>query len=142
MRSAPSVFIDAAHNPHGAAALAAALEEEFAFRRLITVVGMMADKDAKGILEALEPISTEIILTSNTSPRAMDVEDLAAIAQDIFGDDRIVVEPRLDLAIETAVRLVEEVGDPSEPLAGGGIVVTGSVVTAGEARTLFGKAPA
>jgi dihydrofolate synthase/folylpolyglutamate synthase len=142
MRSAPSVFIDAAHNPHGATALATALEEEFAFRRLIAVVGIMADKDAKGILEALEPVATEIILTRNTSPRAMDVEDLAGIAQDIFGDDRIVVEPRLDSAIETAVRLVEEIGDPNEPLAGGGIVVTGSVVTAGEARTLFGKAPA
>ncbi|MBP2319778.1 dihydrofolate synthase/folylpolyglutamate synthase [Kibdelosporangium banguiense] len=142
MRSAPSVFIDAAHNPHGASALAAALEEEFAFRRLIPVVGMMADKDAKGILEALEPVSTEIILTRNTSPRAMDVEELASIAQDIFGDERIVVEPRLDSAIETAVRLVEEAGEANEPLAGGGIVVTGSVVTAGEARTLFGKVPA
>jgi dihydrofolate synthase/folylpolyglutamate synthase len=142
MRSAPSVFIDAAHNPHGATALAAALQEEFAFRRLITVVGIMADKDAKGILQALEPVSTEIILTTSSSPRAMDVEELAGIAQDIFGDDRIVVEPRLDVAIETAVRLVQQVGDDREPLAGGGIVVTGSVVTVGEARTLFGKAPA
>jgi dihydrofolate synthase/folylpolyglutamate synthase len=142
MRSAPSVFIDAAHNPHGARALAAALDEEFAFRRLIAVVGMMADKDAKGILEALEPVTTEIVLTRNTSPRAMDVEELASVAQDIFGDDRIVVESRLDTAIETAVQLVEEVGDPSEPLAGGGVIVTGSVVTAGEARTLFGKVPA
>ncbi|CAM4032862.1 folylpolyglutamate synthase/dihydrofolate synthase family protein [Kibdelosporangium persicum] len=142
MRSAPSVFIDAAHNPHGASALAAALEDEFAFRRLIAVVGMMGDKDAKGILEALEPVVTEIILTRNTSPRAMDVDELATIAQDIFGDERIVVQPRLDAALETAVQLVEEVGEPNEPLAGGGIVVTGSVVTAGEARTLFGKDPA
>ncbi|WP_083753611.1 bifunctional tetrahydrofolate synthase/dihydrofolate synthase [Actinosynnema sp. ALI-1.44] len=142
MRSAPSVFIDAAHNPHGAAALASALEDEFAFRRLIGVVGMMADKDAKGILEALEPAVTDIILTRTTSPRAMDVDELASIARDIFGDERIVVEPRLDTALETAVQLVEEVGDPNEPLAGGGIVVTGSVVTAGEARTLFGKVPA
>nr|WP_042194374.1 folylpolyglutamate synthase/dihydrofolate synthase family protein [Kibdelosporangium sp. MJ126-NF4]CEL21277.1 Dihydrofolate synthase @ Folylpolyglutamate synthase [Kibdelosporangium sp. MJ126-NF4]CTQ96155.1 Dihydrofolate synthase (EC 6.3.2.12) @ Folylpolyglutamate synthase (EC 6.3.2.17) [Kibdelosporangium sp. MJ126-NF4] len=142
MRSAPSVFIDAAHNPHGAAALASALRDEFAFRRLVAVVGMMADKDAKGILEALEPVVTDVILTRNTSPRAMDVDELASIAQDIFGDERIVVESRLDTALETAVRLVEEVGDPNEPLAGGGIVVTGSVVTAGEARTLFGKVPA
>jgi dihydrofolate synthase/folylpolyglutamate synthase len=141
MRSAPTVFIDAAHNPHGAGALAAALDEEFAFRRLITVVGMMADKDAKGILEALEPVSTEIVLTRNTSPRAMDPDELASVARDIFGDDRIVVEPRLDSAIEAAVHLAEEVGDPNEPLAGGGVVVTGSVVTAGEARTLFGKVP-
>jgi dihydrofolate synthase/folylpolyglutamate synthase len=142
MRSAPSVFIDAAHNPHGATALATALDEEFAFRRLISVVGVMADKDAKGILAALEPISTDIVLTRNNSPRAMDVDELAGIARDIFGDERIVVEPRLDNAVEAAVQLAEELGDPNEPLAGGGVVVTGSVVTAGEARTLFGKVPA
>jgi dihydrofolate synthase / folylpolyglutamate synthase len=141
MRSAPTVFIDAAHNPHGARALAGALDEEFAFRRLIAVVGMMADKDAKGILEALEPVVTDIVLTRNNSPRAMDVDELASIARDIFGDDRIVVEPRLDAAIQTAVRLAEELGDPNEPLAGGGVIVTGSVVTAGEARRLFGKVP-
>jgi dihydrofolate synthase/folylpolyglutamate synthase len=142
MRSAPSVFLDAAHNPHGARALAAALRDEFAFRRLIAVVGMMADKDAKGILEALEPVTTDIVLTQSGSPRAMNVEDLANIARDIVGDERIVVEAQLDDAIETAVRLAEEVGDPNEPLAGGGVVVTGSVVTAGEARTLFGRVPA
>jgi dihydrofolate synthase/folylpolyglutamate synthase len=141
MRSAPTVFIDAAHNPHGANALAATLEDEFTFRRLIAVIGVMADKDAKGILEALEPVTTDLVLTRNTSPRAMDVDELAGIARDIFGPDRIVVEPRLDDAIETAVTLAEEVGDPTEPLAGGGVVVTGSVVTAGEARTLFGKVP-
>jgi dihydrofolate synthase/folylpolyglutamate synthase len=142
MRSAPSVFIDAAHNPHGARALAAALQDEFAFRRLIAVVGIMADKDAKGILEALEPVTTDIVLTQSASPRAMDVDELANIARDIVGDERLVVEQRLDDAIETAVRLAEEVGDPNEPLAGGGVVVTGSVVTAGEARTLFGRVPA
>jgi dihydrofolate synthase/folylpolyglutamate synthase len=141
MRSAPTVFIDAAHNPHGANALAATLEDEFTFRRLIAVIGVMADKDAKGILEALEPVTTDLVLTRNTSPRAMDVDELAGIARDIFGPDRIVIEPRLDDAIETAVTLAEEVGDPTEPLAGGGVVVTGSVVTAGEARTLFGKVP-
>jgi dihydrofolate synthase/folylpolyglutamate synthase len=72
----------------------------------------------------------------------MDVDELAGIARDIFGDERIVVEPRLDNAVEAAVQLAEELGDPNEPLAGGGVVVTGSVVTAGEARTLFGKVPA
>jgi dihydrofolate synthase/folylpolyglutamate synthase len=141
VRSAPTVFIDAAHNPHGANALAAALEDEFAFRRLIAVVGVMADKDAKGILEALEPVVTDLVLTRNSSPRAMDVDDLAGVARDIFDPDRTVVEPRLDDAIETAITLAEEVGDPDEPLAGGGVLVTGSVVTVGEARALFGKLP-
>jgi dihydrofolate synthase/folylpolyglutamate synthase len=51
VRAAPAVMIDAAHNPHGARALAATVAEEFAFRRLVAVVGVMAEKDAHGILE-------------------------------------------------------------------------------------------
>ncbi|AHH94962.1 folylpolyglutamate synthase/dihydrofolate synthase family protein [Kutzneria viridogrisea] len=142
VRSAPSVFVDAAHNPHGARALAEALAGQFAFRRLVGVVGVMADKDAEGILTALEPVLTEVVLTSNGSPRAMDADALGAVAREIFGEDRIVVEPRLDDAVETAVQLAEETEDPDEPVSGGGVVVTGSVVTAGAARALFGKEPA
>lgn len=142
VRSAPTVLLDAAHNPHGAQALAAALDEEFDFRKLIAVVGVLGDKDAHGILDALEPVVAEVVLTQNSSPRAMPADDLAAVARDIFGPDRIVVEPRLDDAIETAVGLAEETAEPGQPLSGAGVVVTGSVVTAGEARALFGKEPA
>ena len=142
LRSAPSVFVDAAHNPHGARALAAALDSEFGFRRLVAVVAVMQDKDAAGILAELEPVVTEVVLTSNSSPRAMDADVLGGVAREIFGDERIVVEPRLDDAIETAVRLAETVDEPGEPLSGAGVVATGSVVTAGEVRALFGKEPA
>jgi dihydrofolate synthase/folylpolyglutamate synthase len=142
VRAAPTVLLDAAHNPHGARALAAAITEEFAFRRLAAVVGVMADKDARGILEALEPVVSEIVVTRNSSPRSMPLEELNDLALSIFGEDRVVAEPSLDAAIETAIALVEENDDPEEPLAGGGVLVTGSVVTAGEARTLFGKEPA
>jgi dihydrofolate synthase / folylpolyglutamate synthase len=142
VRSAPTVLLDAAHNPHGAAALAAALTEEFDFRRLVAVIGVMADKDAHGILAELEPVVSEVVLTANASPRAMPPDDLAAVALDVFGADRIVVEPRLGDAIEAAIGLAEEVGEPGQPLSGAGVVVTGSVVTAGEARALFGKEPA
>lgn len=142
VRSAPSVFIDAAHNPHGAKALAAALDSEFDFRRLVAVVGVMADKDAAGILTELEPVVAEVVITSNSSPRAMDADVLGGVAREIFGEDRIVVEPRLDNAIEAAVQLAESTDDPHEPLAGAGVIATGSVVTAGEVRALFGKEPA
>ncbi|GAA5151139.1 folylpolyglutamate synthase/dihydrofolate synthase family protein [Amycolatopsis dongchuanensis] len=140
VRAAPTVLIDAAHNPHGARALAATISEEFAFRRLAAVVSVMGDKDARGILEALEPVVSEIVVTRNNSERAMPLDELNDLALSIFGEDRVVAEPSLDAAIETAVALVEETDD--EPLAGGGVLVTGSVVTAGEARTLFGKEPA
>ena len=142
VRAAPTVLLDAAHNPHGANALAAALTEEFDFRKLVGVVAVLADKDARGILTALEPVLQEVVLTENSSMRSMPVDDLAAIAKDIFGTDRIVVEPQLPNAVETAVELAEDIAEPGHPLSGAGVIITGSVVTAGEARALFGKEPA
>ncbi|WHT20813.1 bifunctional folylpolyglutamate synthase/dihydrofolate synthase [Crossiella sp. CA-258035] len=142
LRTAPTVLVDAAHNPHGAKALAAALEAEFGFRKLVAVVSVMGDKDATGILTELEPVAHEIVLTQNSSPRAMDVDDLAVLAMPIFGEDRILVEAHLPDALEAAIRLAEETDNPDEPVYGGGVVVTGSVVTAGETRALLGKAPA
>ncbi|HEY3262432.1 MAG TPA: folylpolyglutamate synthase/dihydrofolate synthase family protein [Pseudonocardiaceae bacterium] len=141
LRTAPAVFADAAHNPHGARALAVALRDDFAFGRLVAVVATMADKDARGILAQLEPAADEVVITRNSSPRAHDVDELAAIAVELFGADRVNVEPRLDDAVSAAVQLAEDAADAGQ-LAGAGVVITGSVVTAGEARTLFGKEPA
>ncbi len=144
MRSAPTVFIDAAHNPAGAAALAQALQEEFDFRFLVGVVSVMADKDVDGILAALEPVLDQIVVTHNGSPRALDVEALAIRAEERFGPERVISAATLPDAIETATALVEEAGNEGEGVGGfGGVgmVITGSVVTAGAARTLFGKDP-
>ncbi len=136
VRSAPTILVDAAHNPAGMAATVAAINEAFDFRRLVAVVAMLTDKDVRGILEQLEPIAAEVVVTENSSNRALAVDALAAQAVDVFGADRVTVEPRLDDALEAAVRLAEDTGD--DILAGTGVLVTGSVVTAGEARTLLG----
>jgi dihydrofolate synthase / folylpolyglutamate synthase len=144
LRSAPTVFIDAAHNPAGAVALAQALGEEFDFRFLVGVISVMADKDIDGILAALEPVLDQIVVTHNGSPRALDVEALAIRAEERFGQERVITAQALPDAIETATALVEEAGTEGEGLGGfGGVgmVITGSVVTAGAARTLFGKEP-
>ena len=141
VRNAPTVFLDAAHNPHGAAALAAALGEEFDFRKLVGVVAVMAEKDASGLLAALEPVLDEVVITRNASPRAMDVEALAALAVARFGDERVVVVDDLAGALETAIAQAEQAAE-DEAVSGAGVIVTGSVVTAGEARTLLGKDPA
>ncbi|QII05816.1 bifunctional folylpolyglutamate synthase/dihydrofolate synthase [Rhodococcoides fascians A25f] len=142
VRNAPTVFLDAAHNPHGAAALAAALNDEFDFRKLVGVVSVMADKDVGAILDELEPVFDDIVVTHNGSARAMDVDALADIAVAKFGDERVVVASTLPDALETAIGLAEEVAEPGEAVSGAGVVVTGSVVTVGAARTLFGKDPA
>lgn len=143
VRSAPAVFLDAAHNPHGAAALAETLQSEFDFRRLVGVISVKGDKDVAGILGALEPAFDEIVVTHNGSPRAMETDALAGIALEIFGEDRVVVAPTLLDAVETATAMVEEAAEDggAEGFSGTGIVITGSVVTAGAARTLFGKDP-
>jgi dihydrofolate synthase/folylpolyglutamate synthase len=140
MRSAPTVFIDAAHNPAGAAALTATLDQEFDFRYLVGVVSIMADKDVDGILAALEPAFDVIVVTHNGSPRAMDLEGLAMRAEERFGPERVVVAPTIADAIETATAMVEESGN-DDGYSGSGMVITGSVVTAGVARTLFGRDP-
>jgi len=132
----PTVLADAAHNPHGARALAAALTTEFRFTRLVGVIGVMREKDSRGILAELEPVLQEIVVTANSSPRAMDPDELGALATDVFGADRVSVEPSLSRAVEQAGELAEEGGE-----SGVGVVVTGSVVTVGETRTLFGLEP-
>jgi dihydrofolate synthase/folylpolyglutamate synthase len=142
MRSAPTVFVDAAHNPAGAAALAQTLAEEFDFRFLAGVVSVMSDKDVGGILRALEPVFDQIVVTHNGSPRALDVESLALSAQQYFGPDRVVTAENLRDAIDTATALVDDADADDESFSGTGIVVTGSVVTAGAARSLFGRDPA
>lgn len=140
VRSAPTVFVDAAHNPHGGAALATALEEEFDFRRLIGVIGMLGDKDARGFLTEVEPVLDVVVITDNGSPRALDPQLLADLAIEVFGEERVVIEPFLPDAVAAAIGLAEEGDD--ETLSGAGVVITGSVVTAGAGRTLFGKEPA
>ncbi len=132
-----SVFVDAAHNPHGAKALAAALATEFRFTRLVGVLGVMREKDARGILAELEPVLGEVVVTANSSPRAMDPDELGAVATQVFGADRVSVAPSLRGAIDEARELAEEGGE-----SGVGVIVTGSVVTAGETRSLFGLEPA
>jgi dihydrofolate synthase/folylpolyglutamate synthase len=155
MRSTPTVFIDAAHNPAGAAALAQTLADEFDFRTLIGVISVMADKDVDGILAALEPVLHSVVVTHNGSPRALDLESLALAARARFGPDRVLTAEKLSDAIDVATALVGDAvrdggldGDldgfgegSAGAFSGTGIVITGSVVTAGAARTLFGRDP-
>ncbi|MGW3038904.1 bifunctional tetrahydrofolate synthase/dihydrofolate synthase [Kitasatospora sp. NPDC001159] len=135
VRRSPTIILDAAHNPHGAQATVAAISESFGFTRLVGVIGTSGDKDVTGVLEAFEPILAEVVITQNSTHRAMDVDALAALAVEVFGEDRVQVEPRLDDAIAAAVTLAEEEGD----LGGAGVLVTGSVITVGEARLLLGR---
>ena len=131
----PTIILDAAHNPHGAKAIAETMQSEFTFDDVTGIVALMADKDALGILQALEPVMNQIIVTTNSSERSMKVSDLNKLATQVFGADRVFAEETLQAAIDRAVKdAVRPLSD--ESLA---ILITGSVVTVGEARTAVRK---
>jgi dihydrofolate synthase/folylpolyglutamate synthase len=137
IRRSPTIVLDAAHNPHGALATADALGDSFALDPVIGVVGVMADKDYEGLLAAFEPVLAAIVCTRNSTARALPAEELAEVARGIFGVDRVYVAPRLDDAIEQAATLAEEGGVLGEAIGSGGVLVTGSVITVGEARAML-----
>src|SRR5699024_4786105 len=139
VRATPGVFVDAIHNPHGAATQRKPVDLYFHLRRLIGLVAVLVDKDARGVLAALEPVLDDVVITEVQSARALPVDVLAEYARDAFGEERVHVAEQLPTAVETAIQLAED--DSDGMLAGAGVLVTGSVVTAGEARTLFAKKP-
>lgn len=133
VRTSPLVVVDAAHNPHGASALADALQESYALETIVGVIGVLDDKDAEGILGALEPVFDRVVITASLSVRALPAADLAVIARQVFGEERVEVERNLPDAIDRAVALAEA----ASGLAGG-VVITGSITLIAEARLLFG----
>lgn len=142
VRSAPTIIVDAAHNPDGIKASAAALKEAFTFSRLVPVVGVLKEKDAEEILrelkESLGDVAEEYCFTQSNSPRAVPAAELAELAIDLgFGEDNVHVEEKLDDALEWAVERAEANDDLS-----GGVLVTGSITLVAEARILLGKTEA
>jgi folylpolyglutamate synthase/dihydropteroate synthase len=140
LRRSPTVIADAAHNPAGMAVTVQALTESFNFDRIIGVVSVMEDKDVAGVLEELEPALSDIVITTNSSPRAMPAAELAELAVDIFGEDRVQVAERIDDAIDLAASIADvfDAEAVARGLPGGAaVLVTGSVATAGDAQLLL-----
>ncbi len=131
----PTIIIDAAHNPHGAKALTETIQSEFTFDEVIGIFAAMGDKDVQGSLTELEKVMDSIIVTKNSSQRSMAVTEVEAIAIKIFGADRVFTSETLELAIDKAIK--DSVRPLSEETLG--ILITGSVVTVGEARSIVRK---
>jgi len=136
VRRSPTVLVDAAHNPHGMAALREAMSDSFTFTRLVGVVAIFADKDAAEMLEILEPVLDHVVVTRTASSRATPPETLGQLAAEIFGDHRVTVVRDLPDALDVAAGLADESGEGGG--VGGGVLATGSVVTAAEVRMLLG----
>jgi dihydrofolate synthase/folylpolyglutamate synthase len=124
---APSVLVDAAHNPHGAQALGRALMQSFAFDSITAIVGVLADKDDQGIIEALDPIVDRFIVTRCDSTRTVSADDLAETVTAVAGPDRVRVEPDFALALAEA---------RAEAGPNDAILVTGSITLVGQAMLI------
>ncbi len=136
VRRSPVVILDSAHNPAGMEAAMEAVTEAFTFAALIGVLAVSADKDVPGILDQMEPVISELVVTRNSSDRSLEPDKLEELAAAVFGAERVHVARRLDDALEMAVGLADDASG-EEGLTLTGVLVTGSVVTAGDARLLL-----
>ncbi len=137
VRTAPTIIVDAAHNPDGIRASAESIQEAFNFSKLVVVLGVLQEKDAAEILnqlkESLGDLAEEICLTQSTSPRAIPAGELAELAVDLgWGEENVHISEKLDDAIEWAVARSEANDDLS-----GGVLITGSITVVAEARILL-----
>lgn len=137
VRNSPTIIIDGGHNVNAAEALRAAIEENYDLTQLVGVIAMMEDKQVEEYLGVLEPILSEVIVTENSwKDRVMPAEQLAKIAGEVFGPERVTCIPDLPDAIQEAVNRV----DADDELGvgyGHGVLICGSFVTAGDARMLL-----
>ena len=131
----PTVMVDAAHNPHGAHALAETLKNEFDFESTIGIVAILGDKDVRGILTELEPVIDRVVVTQNSSDRAMPIDKLYELAVEIFGVDRTYREDNLRSAITYSMEQVTLLNQVSDGVSA--VIIAGSVVTAGESRAIL-----
>lgn len=130
----PTVLVDAAHNPHGARALAKSIGSEFDFQSIFGVVAILGDKDAVGILRELEPVISRIVVTENKSERAVPKDELFEIAKSIFSAERTFLEADLQSAITYSMEQATLLNQVSE--GSNAVLITGSVVTVGEAKKI------
>lgn len=125
----PTVVIDAAHNPHGAKALASSLGKYFDFDELVLVMGILSDKDAHGIVDALAPLASHINVTQSHSDRAISATEL----NDQVGAWTSGVEHRNFNTLDEALTDAREWAAASPSRI---VLVTGSITLIGEAIEL------
>ncbi|MFC7402564.1 bifunctional folylpolyglutamate synthase/dihydrofolate synthase [Citricoccus sp. GCM10030269] len=145
VRSAPTIVVDAAHNPAGIKATASALQEAFGFEKLVLVVGILQEKDSLEMLTELYrefgDLVEDLCLTQSDSPRAIPAGELAQTALDAgWPEDDLFATESIPDAIEWAVGRAENAGTTDDGAAGigGGVLITGSVTLVAEARDLLG----
>lgn len=125
----PLTILDAAHNPEGAKSLVKALKDSFGSPYAVGVISILAEKDAKALLQILDDSFVEFIITQSESARAIPAEELAELAIEVFGADRVRVQRNPQWALAEAAKLLP-------PAQASAIVVTGSITLVGQVLKL------
>jgi dihydrofolate synthase/folylpolyglutamate synthase len=125
----PLTILDAAHNEDGAKSLANALKESFGSPYAVGIISILAEKNARAILEILDASFVEVIITQSESARAIPAEELAELAREVLGSDRVRVQANPQWALAEAAKLLS-------PTLASAIVVTGSVTLVGQVLKL------
>jgi dihydrofolate synthase/folylpolyglutamate synthase len=123
----PDIYLDGAHNPASAQKLAAAVREmKPDYRQTVLIIGILQDKDSRGIIAALVPLADHVIVTKPQYSRAMEVRALASEIRRLH--DSVLTAETVDEAVAMAVDKVSP-----EDL----VLITGSLYVVGDARALF-----
>lgn len=137
VRTSPTVIVDAAHNPAGVKASCKSIAESFGFSGTVGVLAILEGKDALGMVQAMAGYIDKLVVSQNSSPRALAAEELFEIAKQVYDPENVTLEIDLPDALDEAVTLADEF----EPNGTGGIVALGSVVTAADVRTMLAPLP-
>ncbi|HEY7874251.1 MAG TPA: folylpolyglutamate synthase/dihydrofolate synthase family protein [Actinomycetota bacterium] len=126
---AAPVVLDVAHNPDGMSAFVTSIVEAFAFERALVVLGVLADKDYRGMLAELARMPCSLVVAEPRNARAVPASELADAAGD-FGLESVVADD-----VPSALSMATESAAPGDL-----VVVTGSHYVVGEARPLLARA--
>jgi dihydrofolate synthase/folylpolyglutamate synthase len=127
----PDIYLDGAHNPASAEKLAEAVRDmKPAYRRTILVIGILRDKDYRGVLSELAPLADHVVATKPRYSRAMDVPTLAVEIR------------KLHASVDTAETVEEAIAKAVAAAAPDDLVlITGSLYVVGDARAVFFPEP-
>jgi len=130
--SDPVMIIDGAHNPEATDALVKTVNELFPGKRCILIVGILKDKDVRGILESLARIADTIILTKAKGERAASPEELNRYLRSFKRTriEKIILTNNVREALNAARRLCGRDAI---------ILITGSFYTSGEIKEVLGE---
>lgn len=128
LETSPLVVLDGAHNPHGAESLRTALTTTFPYRRLHLVMGIMADKDIRGIFRRLLPLAETAVFTRPRYGRAADPETLRRLAAPLIKKIYVIPDPA------EAIAQAKALASPDDA-----VCITGSLYFAGEVKELYGE---